>query len=44
MVITRDIDDNFAACSDIRAEIVRQFAAHNLEIAYPHVQLIYHQR
>lgn len=44
MVITRDIDDNFAACSDIRAEIVRQFAAHNLEISYPHVQLIYHHQ
>ena len=39
-VVTRDIDLNFPACSDIRVEVVKQFEAAGIKIAYPHMVVL----
>lgn len=36
-VITKDIDINFQACSNIRAKIVEIFEKEGIELAYPHM-------
>ena len=40
-VVTKTVEENFAACSDIRRSLVHCFEAEpDLEFAYPHVQLV----
>ena len=40
-VVTRTIEENFQACSDIRRYLVETIAKDpQLEIAYPHVQVV----
>lgn len=40
-VVTKTVEENFAACSDIRRGLVRCFEAEpDLEFAYPHVQIV----
>lgn len=34
-VTTRDIDDNFAACSDIRESLLEEFEKNGIDFAYP---------
>ena len=40
-VTTLTVEENFAACSDIRRELVRRFGKEaDVEFAYPHMQLV----
>lgn len=40
-VTTLTVEENFAACSDIRRELVRRFGTEpDVEFAYPHMQLV----
>lgn len=40
-VTTLTVEENFAACSDIRRELVRRFGTESdVEFAYPHMQLV----
>lgn len=39
-VWTRTVDDNFAACSDIRIELLRRFRAAGIEIPYTKIKLV----
>lgn len=40
-VVTKTVEENFAACSDIRRSMVHRFAAEpDLEFAYPHMQIV----
>lgn len=40
-VVTKTVEDNFVACSDIRRTLVARFGREpDLEFAYPHVQLV----
>lgn len=39
-VWTKNIDDNFTACSDIRRLIKRNFEAEGISIPYPHVHVV----
>lgn len=40
-VVTKTVEENFAACSDIRRSLVHCFEAEpDLEFAYPHVQIL----
>ena len=42
-VITSTVEENFAACSDIRRELVREFSlTPDVSFAYPHVELVHH--
>ncbi len=38
-VYTKDVNDNFVACSDIRRQILKQFAENGIEIPYPHMDI-----
>lgn len=38
-VTTANIDQNFAACSDIREKIVEEFKKNNIKLAYPHLTI-----
>lgn len=40
-VVTKTVEENFAACSDIRRSLVHRFAAEpDVEFAYPHIQVV----
>ena len=39
-VWTKNIDDNFTACSDIRRLLKRNFEAEGISIPYPHVHVV----
>jgi small-conductance mechanosensitive channel len=40
-VMTNTVEDNFTACSDIRRNLIRDFAQDpEVEFAYPHIQVI----
>ena len=39
-VWTKNIDENFLTCSNIREEILKEFKKNNIEIPYPHTHLI----
>ncbi|MDD2960308.1 MAG: mechanosensitive ion channel family protein [Lachnospiraceae bacterium] len=40
-VVTKTVEKNFAACSDIRRSLVHRFQAEaDLDFAYPHVQIV----
>lgn len=40
-VVTKTVEENFAACSDIRRNLVHRFAAEpDVEFAYPHIQVV----
>jgi len=42
-VVTQTVEENFAACSDIRRALVLRFAKEkDLDFAYPHMQLVNH--
>ena len=44
-VVTETVEENFAACSDIRRNLIYRFAAEpDLDFAYPHMQLVPDQR
>ncbi|MBQ6322589.1 MAG: hypothetical protein IJI24_06925, partial [Lachnospiraceae bacterium] len=44
IVLTRTVEENFAACSQIRRDLVKAFSLDpTIEFAYPHVQLTQHQ-
>lgn len=39
MVRTSSIDENFRACSEIRAALLYEYPAHGVEFAYPHTDI-----
>lgn len=39
-VWTKTVDDNFRACSDIRAELLKRFQAEGIEIPYTKIKLV----
>lgn len=40
-VVTKTVEENFAACSDIRRSLIHRFAEEpDVEFAYPHVQVV----
>ena len=40
-VVTKTVEENFAACSDIRRNLVHRFAAEpDVDFAYPHMQVV----
>ncbi|MDO5345637.1 MAG: mechanosensitive ion channel family protein [Lachnospiraceae bacterium] len=44
-VVTKTVEENFAACSDIRRSLIHCFEGEpDLEFAYPHVQLVAESR
>ena len=39
--MTKTVEENFAACSDIRRNLVHRFAAEpDVEFSYPHIQVV----
>lgn len=39
-VVTKTINDNFKACSDIRLELLKKFKENNISIPYPHNEIL----